>query len=256
MIVRNSFAFVNSRADAYTKINMEKTKAGAGAGYNWISDFVYGGIDGSVTTFAAVAGVAGAQLPVSIVLIMGFANLLADGVSMSVGKYSSDKAEKQRIQKIRRLEYQSIQEKPEEEIAEIEEILRHHGFTGQALASAVNVITHNKDAWVELMMKYEFNVVEEAIYPLRSAVTTFIAFNVVGLIPLLGYLFMPILKLNAGQVFFVTCIFTMIALFIVGAVKSRVTDEAWWKSGSKTLLAGGVAASLAYVVGYFLRDIV
>lgn len=233
---------------------MEKTKQVSG--YNWISDFVYGGIDGSVTTFAAVAGVAGAQLSVSIVLIIGFANLLADGVSMAVGKYSSDKAEKQRIQRIRRLEYQSIIDKPEEETAEIEVILRNHGFTGNALESAVNVITHNKDAWVELMMKYEFNVAEEAIYPMRSAITTFIAFNVVGLIPLLGYLFMPVLPMTESEIFLLTCVFTMIALFVVGAIKSRVTDEAWWKSGGKTLLAGGIAATLAYAVGYFLRDLV
>lgn len=224
--------------------------------YSWIGDFVYGGIDGAVTTFAAVAGVAGAQLSVSIVLIMGFANLLADGVSMAVSKYSSDKAEKQRIQRIRRLEYKSIREKPEEETAEIEEILRDHGFTGKALESAVDVITHNKHAWVELMMKYEFNVAEEAIYPLRSAVTTFFAFNVVGLIPLLGYLFKPLLGLTDTEIFWLTCIFTMTALFFVGAVKARVTDEAWWKSGAKTLLAGGIAASLAYFVGYLLRDLV
>jgi VIT1/CCC1 family predicted Fe2+/Mn2+ transporter len=190
-----------------------------------------------------------------VVLILGFANLLADGVSMAVSKYSSDKAEKQRIQRIRRLEHQSIREKPEEEIAEIEEILRDHGFQGKALVSAVNVITHNQDAWVELMMKYEFNVAEEAIYPLRSAVTTFIAFNVIGLIPLLGYLFMPLLQLDETEIFGLTCIFTAIALFVVGAVKSHVTDEAWWKSGGKTLLLGGIAAALAYVVGFVLRDL-
>ncbi len=221
--------------------------------YSWVGDFVYGGIDGAVTTFAVVAGVQGSGLPVAVVLILGFANLLADGVSMAVSKYSSDKAEKERIQRIRRLEYKSIREHPEEEKTEIIEILRDHGFQGQALESAVSVITHNKDAWVELMMRYEFNVAEEAIYPMRSAFTTFAAFNVIGIIPLLGYLLSPFLAVGVSLIFIGTSIATMLALFIVGAVKARVTDEAWWKAGLKTVLLGSVAASLAYFVGYAFR---
>lgn len=225
------------------------------APYVWVSDFVYGGIDGSVTTFAVVAGVAGARLPVSVVLILGFANLFADGISMAVSKYSGDKAEKERIQKIRRMEYKSIRDNPAEERAEIEDILRDHGFTGQALESAKRVITKDKDIWVETMMKYEFNVAEEAIYPLKGARTTFIAFNVIGLIPLVSYLFQPILQLNEFMVFLLASAFTLIALFIVGTVKSKFTDEAWWQAGFKTVLVGGVAAATAYVVGYALRDI-
>ena len=226
------------------------------AKYSWVGDFVYGGIDGSVTTYAVVAGVQGSGLPISVVLILGFANLLADGVSMAVGKYSSDIAEKQRIQRIRRLEYQSIHEQPEEEKGEIEKILRDHGFHGEELDSALNVITRNKDAWVELMMKYEFNVAEEAIYPLRSALVTFLAFNMIGIIPLVGYLLVPLFGVDAQTVFLWTSFTTLLALFIVGAVKSKVTDEQWWKAGFKTVILGSVAAMLAYAVGYLLKGLV
>jgi len=61
--------------------------------YNWLPDFVYGSIDGIVTTFAVVSAVEGGSLPVAIILIMGFANLFADGFSMAASKYLSDKAE-------------------------------------------------------------------------------------------------------------------------------------------------------------------
>ena len=61
--------------------------------YNWLPDFVYGSIDGIITTFAVVSAVEGGSLPVTIILIMGFANLFADGFSMAAGKYLSDKAE-------------------------------------------------------------------------------------------------------------------------------------------------------------------
>ena len=223
--------------------------------YSWVADFVYGGIDGAVTTFAVVAGVQGATLPVSIVLILGFANLFADGVSMAVSKYSGDKAEKERIQRIRRMEYKSIRENPAEERAEVEEILRDHGFTGKALESAMHVMTKDKDVWVEVMMKYEFNVAEEAIYPLKGARTTFIAFQIIGIIPLIGYLFSPLLPFSTNSIFLMTTLFTMGALFIVGTIKTRFTDEVWWKAGLKTLLVGGVAASIAYIVGYLLRGL-
>lgn len=225
------------------------------APYVWVSDFVYGGIDGAVTTFAVVAGVQGANLPVSIVLILGFANLFADGMSMAVSKYSGDKAEKERIQRIRRMEYKSIRENPAEERGEVEEILRDHGFTGKALESAMHVMTKDKDVWVEVMMKYEFNVAEEAIYPLKGARTTFIAFNIIGIIPLIGYLFAPLLPFTDQGIFVMTSLFTMIALFIVGTIKTRFTDEDWWRAGFKTVLVGGIAASIAYVVGYLLRGL-
>lgn len=235
---------------------MPKLKQIMQAPYSWVGDFVYGGIDGTVTTYAVVAGVQGSGLPVSVVLILGFANLLADGVSMAVSKYSSDHAEKERIQRIRRLEYQSVSEQPEEEKAEIEEILRNHGFHGEELVSAVTVFTRNKDAWVELMMRYEHNVTEDSIYPMRSAIMTFVAFNVIGIIPLLGYVVSPLIAVDTQTIFLWTSFTTLFALFIVGAIKSKVTDEQWWKAGVKTVLLGSVAAALAYVVGYLLRGLV
>ena len=82
----------------------------SGGTYNWVSDFVYGGIDGAVTTFAVVAGVEGASLSLSVILILGFANLFADGFSMSVGKYLSDKSERERYDRIKAIEYNHLTE--------------------------------------------------------------------------------------------------------------------------------------------------
>jgi vacuolar iron transporter family protein len=58
-----------------------------------IENFVYGAIEGTVTTFAVVAGVVGASLPSSIIIILGFANLFADGFSMAVGNYLAVKTQ-------------------------------------------------------------------------------------------------------------------------------------------------------------------
>ncbi|NQZ77823.1 MAG: VIT1/CCC1 transporter family protein, partial [Ekhidna sp.] len=83
-----------------------------GSKYPWINrfqeylgEFVYGAIDGSVTTFAVVAGSAGANLDSAVVIILGFANLIADGFAMSVGSYLSNKSEKESYEKHKAVEY-------------------------------------------------------------------------------------------------------------------------------------------------------
>lgn len=58
-----------------------------------LREFVYGGMDGAVTTFAVVTGAAGANLGINVILILGYANVFADGFSMAVGSYLSEKSD-------------------------------------------------------------------------------------------------------------------------------------------------------------------
>lgn len=226
-------------------------------GYNWVSDFVYGGIDGAVTTFAVVAGVEGASLSVPIILILGFANLFADGFSMAASKYSSDRAEMEQYEKIRQVEYRHLKTKTEHEREEVREIIAEYGFKGKDLERAVEIITSNPDKWVDLMMRHEFNMTLENVNPIKGAVATFIAFITIGFIPLLGYTIKPVLPMEVTEngIFMATIIATAIALFTVGAVKSRFTMQKWYTAGLQTLLIGSVAATVAYVVGYLLRGL-
>lgn len=223
--------------------------------YNWLPDFVYGGIDGAVTTFAVVAGVVGANLSTPIILILGFANLLGDGFSMATGKYLSDKAELERMQFQRRIEEKSILEKPEEEKKEIQTILRSFGFKGEELKHATAVITKNPVAWVNLMMNHELNIIEENIEPAKGALATFAAFIIIGLVPLMGYVLQRYLPIDSKYLFPGTTFSTLFALFLVGTVKSRFSDKSWIVTGLETVIVGGFAASIAYFVGYLLRNL-
>jgi VIT1/CCC1 family predicted Fe2+/Mn2+ transporter len=223
--------------------------------YPWMVDFVYGGIDGAVTTFAVVAGVAGAHLSVPTILILGFANLFADGFSMASGKYSSDKAEIEQYERIRQIEYRHLKDKTEHERQEVVEILQTYGFKGEDLVNATRVITSNPDAWVDLMMRHEFNMTLENVKPMQGALTTFFAFLTIGFIPLIGYTFKAFLPLHPDQIFLATCVMTFIALFIVGAVKSRFIIRHWLLAGLETALIGSLAATVAYLVGFFLRGL-
>jgi vacuolar iron transporter family protein len=120
-------------------------------GSKWVKRFekylpegVYGSIDGIVTTFAVVAGAAGANLGVDVVIILGLANLFADGLSMSIGSYLSKKSEKDNYEKHRRIEEWEIENLPDVERKEIEDIYRAKGFDGAELEMVVNRITSNK----------------------------------------------------------------------------------------------------------------
>jgi len=225
------------------------------AKYNWLPDFVYGGIDGAVTTFAVVAGVEGASLSVGIILILGFANLFADGFSMSVGKYLSDKTQKEQFEKIKEIEFRHLKEKPEHERQEVEEIMALYGFKGKDLKRATDIITSDPEGWVDIMMRREFNMTEENIDPIKGGIATFIAFVLVGFIPLIAYVLKSPLNLSESQTFLATCISTISALFIVGAIKSRFALKNWIISGLEMALMGGAAAGIAYFIGVFLKTL-
>jgi len=231
------------------KNNSESSKS------SYLSDFVYGGIDGSVTTFAVVAGVVGASLSPSIVLILGFANLFADGFSMAVGNYLSTKSKREYIEKIRKAEEVSVRRIPGEEREEIREIFKEKGFFGRQLDDAVKIITGNKKIWVDTMMKDEFGILEEEKSPIRGALVTFIAFNLIGFIPLLAYVLSYLFLYLREQTFLLSIIFTSCAFFIVGSVKGKIVDKKWYLSGLETLLIGGTAAAIAFLVGFFLKGL-
>lgn len=216
---------------------------------DYIAEFVYGGIDGAITTFAVVAGATGAGLSTSVVVILGVANLLADGFSMSVGNYFSSKAQKDNYNKHKALEYWEIEHLREKEIEEIREIYEKKGFKGELLEQVVAVIISDKDVWVDTMMKEELEMVEETKTPIRSASMTFISFLLIGFIPILAYVFQGLLGIGSAQLFLYSSILTGVALSIVGYLKSIVTEKNKLIGIAETLLLGGIAAALSYYVG-------
>lgn len=221
-------------------------------GNEYIGEFVYGGIDGAITTFAVVAGAAGANAAVEWVLIFGFANLIADGFSMSVGNYFSAKSERDNFERHRAIEYWEIDNLRAAEVEEIKTIYAAKGFEGELLDKVTDVITTNKDVWVDTMMKEELQMIRDEKSPLSKALVTFLSFNTVGLIPLLAYIIAIFADLNQSILFPISCIGTGVALAVVGYLRAFVTHVSVWKSILQTVLLGGCAAFLAYFVGELL----
>jgi VIT1/CCC1 family predicted Fe2+/Mn2+ transporter len=226
-----------------------------GPRHSYLRDFVYGAIDGAVTTFAVVAGVVGAGLSPGIIVILGVANVLADGFSMAVSNFLGTRAEQHVREKLRQTEREQILHYPAGEREEVRQILAGKGFNGDDLDRAVDTITADIERWIDTMLTDELGVTLQGPNPWRAAWSTFIAFVTIGSLPLLVFFYEIIAGARLASAFLWSSLLTGIAFFIVGAVKSRFIGHKWWTSGLETLAVGGAAALIAYLVGVLLHGV-
>ncbi len=222
-----------------------------GYAQSYLRDFVYGGIDGAVTTFAVVSGVAGAELSTGILLVLGLANLLGDGFSMAASNFLGSRAELQLLERARKSEEHHIEVYPEGEREEIRQILANKGFAGEDLDRATEIITSDRKLWVDTMLQEELGLSLEKPHPFWAALTTFVSFMTIGIIPLLIFFVDFLTPVN--HAYLISTLLTAFAFVSVGAVKSRFVAQRWYLAGMETLTVGGIAAGLAYAVGVLLK---
>ena len=163
---------------------------------HYVRELVYGANDGIITTFAVVAGVSGGGLPLRVVLIIGAANLFADGLSMGVGNYLSIRAHESVLQ---------AQQQPEQEAS-----------------------------------------------PVRHGIATFAAFVMAGALPLVPYM-IPNLHIDR---FALSAVFTLVALFAVGASRALIANVSWWLGGFEMFALGALVAAAAYSSGAVVAALV
>ncbi len=220
----------------------------------YFDDFIYGSIDGAVTTFAIVAGIMGASLPVGIILILGFANLFADGFSMAAANFQASKAKNEFVKMKRKEEEWEIDNLEEQERDEIRDIYREKGFKDELLEDVVRIITSKRKVWIDTMMKEELGLIEDEKNPLDSSVSTFVGFNLVGLIPLIPFMIFMIIGIELNsEAFMYSIVSVCAAFFLVGLIKGKIVKKSMMRSGVNTLIIGGIAAVVAYFVGYGLN---
>lgn len=214
-----------------------------------LADLILGGVDGIITTFAIVAGSVGGHLPVQVVIILGLANLIADGFSMAVSNFLGTKSKEERVEQARADEKWQIDKYPEGERREIREIFAAKGFDERALDEIVEVITRDRDRWVETMLQEELSLDKSPQSPRRAAAATFIAFIIFGFVPITPYIF----SLPPQLLFPLSAGLAVIAFLTLGVWKGIALGTSPLRSGVQTLLVGGIAALLAYGVGALLH---
>jgi VIT1/CCC1 family predicted Fe2+/Mn2+ transporter len=220
----------------------------------YLKDAVYGANDGIITTFAVVAGVAGADLPTATILLLGTANLAADGFAMAASSWLSTRSEKEVYERERSVEEWELQHQKEDELSEMQTLLKERGYSAQDAILLSSLLFKNKELWLDVMMEEELKLSSaQALAPLRGAFTTFTAFVFAGVIPLLAYFFLPS---NNPNIFLFASVLTAVALFGVGVLRSFFIKRSRWFAGLEMLLVGGIAAIIAYTLGAFVKALI
>ncbi len=223
------------------------------SGAAYLKSVVYGGLDGTITTFAVVAGVEGASLNPNVILILGFANLIADGIAMAFGDFLSTRAEQQYHATERAREEWEMENYLEGEKKELIELYEEKGISSEDATTLVGILANHPEVMVDTMMVVELGILEDHDSPMGNAIATFLSFAVFGFVPLVVFVVIHFtgIQINA---FLWACVLTGATLFSLGALKSRFVSRAWWKSGLEILLLGGVAALAAYGIGKALES--
>lgn len=212
----------------------------------YLGDVVFGANDGIITTFAVVSGAAGASLSPAIVIILGLANLIADGISMGLSNFLSIRSKQEYQRRERRTEEGEVELFPDEERKEVEEIIQTWGIPKEEEETILRAITSDKTRWVDFMMREELGIMEIANEsPTKHGSATGAAFIVAGALPLVPYIF----PMFASRAFLASIVATAAALFLVGSLRSIVTKTPLLRSGIEMLVVGGIAAGAAYGIG-------
>ncbi|MCL6431003.1 MAG: VIT1/CCC1 transporter family protein [Anaerolineae bacterium] len=224
-----------------------------GSGERYIGAVVYGGLDGIVTTFAIVSGAAGAALGSSVILILGAANLLADGFSMAAGAYLSTKSERECYERMRARRVKEIERVPQRERALLAGVYERQGYSRGEASSLADIQSRDRERLVNAAMVNRLEMLPTARRPGLTALATFIAFVLAGSLPLLAFVLGLVVPIDEGTALRISAALTAVALFALGAARVLVTERNWWRSGLEMLAVGGLAALVAYVAGLLLR---
>jgi VIT1/CCC1 family predicted Fe2+/Mn2+ transporter len=247
---------VKSSALAHShKSIREAEEEHGGAGSQYLGEMVYGGLDGIITTFAVVSGVAGAQLGTPVILILGLANLFADGFSMATGAYLSSKSEHEYYRKEWEREAWEVEHFPDGERAELLEVYLKRGYDEDEASQLVEIQSREPNRWVKAMMLDELGMMEDESNPFINGLVTFASFVIAGSVPLLIYLLGLLFPISSDAAFPISIGLSALALFGLGASKVLVTKLNPIRSGLEMLIVGGLAAGVAYVVGALLKGI-
>lgn len=220
----------------------------------YLAEFVYGGIDGCVTTFAVVSGASGAGLPSTTVIILGLANLIADGFAMSVGSYVSAQSEMDKYHKT----LNEITNKPhfpsEKQKNELINYYIQKGLTPELANLNFEALKAYPKSLALDLMSVQNDYLPDKRSSFLKALFTFIAFILMGSIPMLVFFWDFWISPIPNSFIWSGC-FTLFTFLTIGWIKGIITHQPKIKTSLQTLFLGSMAAGLSFLIGYILQDL-
>ena len=215
-----------------------------------VRDVVIGMSDGLTVPFALAAGLSGAHVATSGVVLAGLAEIAAGSIAMGLGGFLAARTDAEHYQNELQREIRETRELPAKERAEVEEVFEGFGLTPEQIHPIADTITANKTRWVDFMMKFELNLEPpDPSRAVRSASTIAASYIVGGLIPLAPYFAVR----NLDSALHASVAVTLTALFVFGGVKARFTGIPVWRGSLQTTLIGGLAAAAAFGIAGLFR---
>ncbi len=220
---------------------MEQHKKGSES----IQDMVLGMSDGLTVPFALAAGLSGAVASSGIILTAGVAEIIAGSIAMGLGGYLAGTAQVNHYKAELKREYYEVDEYPEKEKQEVRDVFRDYGLSEKLQNEIADEMAKDKDKWVQFMMRFELDLnTPDPNRPWKSGMTIALAYIVGGSIPMLPYVFTE--DSETGLKF--SSIVTLMALFVFGIFKSKVTGQPVFAGALKVMFIGALAASAAYAI--------
>ena len=214
-------------------------------GTETIRDIVIGMSDGLTVPFALAAGLSGAVNTTRIIVTAGLAEIAAGSIAMGLGGYLAAKSDSEHYEAERKREETEVEEMPEEEAAEVADIFKSYDVTEEESRPIIDTFRLRPKTWVDFMMRFELGLEQpDPKRALLSALTIAGAYIVGGFIPLGPYIALP----KASTALVLSVGITLLALAIFGYVKGRFTGAPPWRSSIQTVLIGGLAAGVAFLL--------
>ena len=216
-----------------------------------IRDFVFGFGDGINTSLGIVAGVGGADISSNIIILAAIVAMFTGAKAMAVQNYLAVKSQRQILHSEIEREKWEMENVPDKERQEIEDIYKAKGFSGTELDMIVNKITSDKKVWLDTMLTEELKLNLEVIgSPLKSALRMFGSFLIGGILPIIPYFFAD------GYVPLIIAIGTSLsASFVIGAIKSKIANLSIIKGGLEMAGLGTGIALIGYGIGSELANL-
>jgi VIT1/CCC1 family predicted Fe2+/Mn2+ transporter len=209
----------------------------------WLRPTVFGMMDGLVSNFALIAGVAGAHASARNVALAGLAGLVGGAFSMAAGEYISVQSQNEAAYAEIAVEAHELEHNAAAELAELAQTYVARGVDADLAAQVASQLSRDPKQALLIHTQEELGLDPHQLpSPWTAALSSLGSFSLGAMIPLLPYL------LGAHSIV-ISAVLALIALFGAGVVTSRFTSRSWLFAGGRQLALGVFAAAITFGVG-------